>query len=323
MHGRDASVLDDIARMWAFLRESGLEPRWRELRRPAPGRLFLAAIGDWAIIAAAFAAVWLCGLVVAPLTVLVVGNRQRALGNLLHDAAHGNYGLPRRLGDALAFALLFAPMGNSIAIYRREHFAHHRRLGDPDADIDFIHRESDLRGSWLAVWRRLLLDRRVFASSVLAHLTRAEAPEVAVMLAWPAAALGLIAASLGFLAAAEFLALWVVARATAFHAITTFREISDHVGLRPGTVLGFSRNHLGRGPLGILFHPHNNGLHLVHHLDPAIPYWALPKAHAVLMAWPVYAAATHTRGYFRGDPALVGSWVGAAGPDPAASASSA
>ena len=312
-------VPDDSTRMWKFLRDNGLERRWCALRRAYPGRLFLFALADWLAIALAFAVVLACGLIAAPLAVLVIGNRQRALGNLLHDAAHANYRLPRRFGDALADVCLFLPMWNAKTKYRRDHFAHHRHLGDPAADVDFIHREADRGGSLLAVWRRLTFDPHTLASSVFAHLWLARPAETMAMLAFSMAALGLMSAGLGLQAAAEFALLWLAARALVFHPITMFREISDHVGLRPGSVMGFSRNHVGRGPLSQLFHPHNNGFHLLHHLDPALPFFALPEAHEMLMRWPAYAAATHTSRYFGGDQALVRSWVGAS----TASASSA
>jgi fatty acid desaturase len=105
--------------------------------------------------------------------------------------------------------------------------------------------------------------------------------------------------------AVEALALWLAARATTFHAITMFREISDHAGLSPGTLLGFSRNTTARGVLNALFHPHHNGLHLVHHLNPGMPFHALPAAHQLLLAWPEYAAAAHCGSY----AAVVRSWV--------------
>jgi fatty acid desaturase len=84
-----------------------------------------------------------------------------------------------------------------------------------------------------------------------------------------------------------------------------FREISDHAGLQPGTLMGFSRNTIGQGLLGQLFHPHHNGMHLVHHLNPGMPFHALPAAHELLLAWPEYAAAAHCESY----GALVRSWV--------------
>ncbi len=88
--------------------------------------------------------------------------------------------------------------------------------------------------------------------------------------------------------------------------------ISYHVGLRPGTSLDFTHNHTASGLVGALFHPHNNGYHLVHHLNPGMPLHASPRAHARLLAWPEYAAAAHSRDTFLGDTALVRSWMRAA-----------
>ena len=106
-----------------------------------------------------------------------------------------------------------------------------------------------------------------------------------------------------------FFVLWVTAKATVFHAITAFREISDHVGLTPGSLIGFSRNHPFSSVLGEVFHPHHNGYHLLHHLTPAMPFHALPRAHALLMQWPPYAAGEHCDSYFQGPTAAVRSWV--------------
>jgi fatty acid desaturase len=110
-------------------------------------------------------------------------------------------------------------------------------------------------------------------------------------------------------AALIFFSLWVLARATTFHAITAFREISDHVGLVPGSLIGFSRNHPIHGLMSHVFHPHNNGYHLLHHLTPGIPFHAIPKAHALLSDWPPYAAAEQCDAYFSGSNSAVRSWV--------------
>jgi fatty acid desaturase len=135
------------------------------------------------------------------------------------------------------------------------------------------------------------------------------------MLLWWAVFLATLSLALTPHAALVFLALWIAARATVFHLITTFREISDHVGLVPGTLIGFSRNQVSHGLLTQFFHPHNNGYHLVHHLFPGLPYYTWPQVHQLLLGWPDYAAATHCTHYFGGADSLTQSWT-----HPAASA---
>jgi fatty acid desaturase len=301
--------LDDIVRMWRYARDHGVAAEIKSLHRPVLWRSLAAAIGDWGIIFGAFAAVLAWGLLAAPFAIVIVGNRQRALGNLLHDAAHGSFGRSRRRADLIAQWLLFRPMWNAVEIYRREHFAHHRRLGSPGHDVDLIHSEADMGRFWPGLLWRHLANWQSWKASTFGHLLRTEPPERGRMLAWWCGLLVALAALLGPLSALVFATLWLVARATVFHLITTFREVSDHVGLRPGTVLGFSRNHAARGLFGALFHPHNNGYHLAHHLNPGMPYHALPRLHALLLAWPDYAAAAHSHSYFRGETALVRSWV--------------
>jgi len=304
--------LDDIARMWRYARDHGIAPEIKALHRPMIWRSLVAVICDWGIIFAAFTAVLAWGPLAAPFAIVIIGNRQRALGNLLHDAAHGSFGRNRRRADLFARWLLFRPMWNSLDIYRREHFAHHRLLGVPGHDVDLIHSEADMDRSGLSLLWRHVANLQSWKDSIFGHLLRAEPAERRLMLAWWGGVLLVLALLIAPGAALAFAALWLVSRATAFHLITIFREISDHVGLRPGTLLGFARNHTASGLLGALFHPHNNGYHLVHHLNPGMPYHALPRAHALLLAWPEYAAAAHGHSYFFGETALTHAWVRAA-----------
>jgi len=106
-----------------------------------------------------------------------------------------------------------------------------------------------------------------------------------------------------------FVLLWLAARATVFHAITTFREMCDHFGLRPAGILSFTRDMVCRGVWRVLIHPRNNGYHLTHHLLPAVPYYRLPHAQRLFEQMPAYRDhATVCHSYFTGAEAVTRAW---------------
>lgn len=307
-------MLREVAEMWRYARRAGIARQLKALHRPRLSRFLAAAAGDWTLIALAAAAtitaadthfVW----AVAPVALLIVGNRQRALGNLLHDASHWSMDGNRRRSQILANLLFCWPLWVSMAIYRDEHNRHHRFLGDPTRDPDFIHDESRLSRGWLSVWLDQMRAPQLIRSTLLGDMLRMGWTSRLGVLCWWGSVLGLIAAAAGPAGAMIFLALWLGAKATVFHAITAFREISDHVGLQPGSLIGFSRNHPFSSAAGHLIHPHHNGYHLLHHLNPGIPFHALPKAHALLLGWPRYEAGEHCDSYFSGRMSAVRSWV--------------
>ena len=300
----------DVAGMWEFARVTGFAGELRALHQQRLGRSLWAAAGDWILIALAAAAVSIVGWAAVPVSLLVIGNRQRALGNLLHDASHRSLDGNRRRSRILANLLFCWPLWVSMAIYRDEHNRHHKFLGDPGRDPDFIHDETRLPRGWLSVWLDQIGSPQVLRGALFGHLRRMDAASLAGVAGWWGAVLALISLVSSPMYALAFFALWVAARVLVFHPITAFREISDHVGLHPGSLIGFSRNHPFGSVLGQIFHPHHNGYHLLHHLTPRMPFHALPRAHALLMRWPRYAAGEHCDSYFSGRLSAVSSWVG-------------
>jgi fatty acid desaturase len=306
---RPVSMLCDAAEMWRFAHRAGIATRLKALHQPRLTPFLRAAAVDWCLIGVATLAALSLGWPVLPIALLVIGNRQRALGNLLHDASHFSMDSDRGRARLLANLLFCWPLWISMPLYRQDHEHHHRYLGDPSRDPDFIHDESRLPLGWGSVWLDQLGSPFTFRNAACGHLGRMDAACLACVVAWWSVVLTLIGIATSAGAAVAFLALWIGARATFFHAITAFREISDHVGLDTRSLIGFSRNHAFYGVLGELFHPHNNGYHLVHHLMPGLPFHALPRAHRLLQDWPKYAEGEHCTSYFQGPSSAVHSWV--------------
>ncbi len=283
------------------------------LRTLSQPRVLVASaqvIASWALILAAWVLVvrfssWGALLV----AVGVVGTRQRALLNSLHDASHVHSLGSRDVSRRLAAIFLAAPLFEDYREYRKDHLRHHVHLGmqqDPDfvAIPDHVVEAGSAR-----VFLHVLLDGAMWMRSVLGLATtgRLIALRGVAFLVSTAALLALVTWSP--LAGLQFLGLWFVAKATSFHAIRSFAEISDHVGLaQGGDALSATRN-LPRNFLSTILHPHGDNYHLAHHLFPGVPLANLERLHEMLLAFAPYAQATHCDGYFYGSVPVVADWT--------------
>lgn len=303
-----SQVLSDIALLRQSLRRAG-NPHLLLLKlqgwRPA---------GDVSLDIAVIATALILALEVpwaAPIALLVLGNRQRALGNILHDAAHGNLTRNRVLNDLVTRALIAPLLFLSLSQYRELHFRHHLDLGAKGADPDLIPIPAEKARRWAAAVAANTLSPRAVLGSTFGHLVDHNVPPAGrlYILAWWALLVAALVSAAGVGPAAAMLALWLGARATVFHVITTFREMCDHHGLVPGGVFSFTRDITATGPLSMLFHPRNNAYHLSHHLLPAIPYYRLPEAQRVFATLPEYQERARVcEGYFAGPAPAAASW---------------
>lgn len=303
-----SQVLSDIALLRQSLRRAG-NPHLPLLKlrgwRPA---------GDVSFDIAAIAAALVLALEVpwaVPIALLVLGNRQRALGNILHDAAHRNLTRNRLVNDLVTRALIAPLLFLSLSHYRELHFRHHLDLGAKDADPDLIPIPVEKARSWAAAVAVNALSLRAVLGSTFGHLFDHDVSPGGrlYIFAWWTLLVAVLVSAAGVGSATAMLALWLGARATVFHVITTFREMCDHHGLIPGGVFSFTRDITATGPLSMLFHPRNNAYHLTHHLLPAIPYYRLPKAQRVFATLPEYQEhARVSEGYFAGSAPAAASW---------------
>jgi fatty acid desaturase len=278
---------------------------------PNVWRSLLDIVLDWAIIYVAVCGADSIGTWATLFAVFVIGNRQRALGNLLHEAGHQNLSTQRNVNDRIAHILLAPPLFNSLALYRQRHARHHAWLGDHSEDPDFIPRISHKGDRWFHVYVRVLTDPKTWASSLFGHIPVKHIPQrhrLGILLWW-GIYVAILTVTAGIHFALLFISLWMIARGTVFHVITTFREMTDHYGLKPRGIFLYTRDIPDHGFASMLLHPHHNGYHLTHHLFPHIPYYHLPDVHAGLKKIPFFVQhAIICANYLSGPHAAVDGW---------------
>ncbi|HSX64989.1 MAG TPA: fatty acid desaturase, partial [Pseudoxanthomonas sp.] len=97
-----------------------------------------AVIADFAVIAAAIAATQVLGWIVYPISVIVIGSRQRALSTMVHEAAHGTLARSKLFAGVIATVFSGYLIFSTLSAYRASHVAgHHGRFGDPELDADY------------------------------------------------------------------------------------------------------------------------------------------------------------------------------------------
>lgn len=314
MRNEIAAVDNELMAIRMELRHCG-EP-YAQLLQPSVARSLLDIAFDWAVIALAALACTLISPWLCPLAVVLIGNRQRSLGNILHDGSHYNLHRRREINNLIVRVLLAPLLFVGLDKYRSDHFQHHARLGDPACDPDLLTPRRGPGQAWLGHYADHVLDKRIWWASFAAHLGQRSVSWSTrlTIVAWWLALVTAIGVAGGAQLLGMFMLLWLLARATSFHLITTFREMCDHFGLQTRGTRSFTRDILTAGPCAWLLHPRNNGLHLTHHLLPAVPYHRLRHAQRLLSRLPTYRSHAAIRSnYIFGRDAVVAGWTHAAG----------
>ena len=267
---------------------------------------------DWFTTFACAVAVIEWGGLVAPLAACIIANRQRALGNILHDAGHRNLSRTALVNDTLARAFIAPLVFASLPRYRETHYRHHLMLGDAERDPDFLPMSHERTSHWLVSFVRNAFSWKAWFGSLAGHLGDRDVPMLGrlYIVAWWLVLLTALTQFVGVAFTTTFAMLWMVSRATVFHLITTFREMCDHVGLQPGGIFSYTRDMTTRSFWRRVIHPRNNGYHLTHHLCPAVPYYRLPAAHALFERMPAYQSKGRScDAYFTGAAAVTTNWL--------------
>ena len=267
----------------------------KDLSRLRPSYWLVAALVDWMVIAAAVACCvhWTAWFVWIP-AILVIGNRQHALGVLMHEGVHyrvtGRHWSNEIISDLLAGYPIFISTFN----YRVFHLAHHAHLDTPeDPEGKFYKafpKESrfpvhpvrfglvvlrDLSGLWPAALK--------FLGRLLWRLPGQRLGDL-VPIALLQGGVAAICYSVGALHV--YVLLWLVPMYTVFPVIFRIRAITEHHGIEEAGLKRYVREapdtlrttrSIG-GVLGrTLFGPHCINYHIEHHLYPSVPFYNLPR----------------------------------------------
>ncbi|KIC07758.1 fatty acid desaturase [Leisingera sp. ANG-M1] len=236
-------------------------------------------------------AVWLAALWLLPgvsllLAIAVMGLMAALHSSLTHEALHGHPFRSRFLNEALMFfpLTLFIPYGR----FRDTHLDHHRDelLTDPydDPEANF---QDPAVWARLPGWRRRLLRAnntmlgRVVIGPVIGQISfmqgdwrLARAGNHAITRDWILHAIG--AAAVIWVVAQSPAPLWAAVLAAyiglGLIKVRTFLEHRAHEDCRGRTVVVEDK-----GFWALLFL--NNNYHIVHHMHPGVPWYALPRLY--------------------------------------------
>jgi fatty acid desaturase len=238
-------------------------------------------------------------LLLRSLAILFIGTRWRALGNMMHECAHGIF-VEKPAHNTFFGHLISALELSSFMDYIKQHVSHHAYLGDPERDLDYKARRALLdtsRTQLLPIVRILLLSAAVVPLwlNVLRPVVWSRiCPQWVNIL------------RIAFLIFAIALLFWPVTREfaaiylflpylTAYQWMKIFSDSADHLFLYgKQNTLERSRNHLlPTTLLNWIIFPRNDAYHLLHHLFPSMPTHHYPKAHKQLLQHPWYASLSH------------------------------
>ncbi|WP_436495549.1 fatty acid desaturase [Actinokineospora sp. HUAS TT18] len=237
---------------------------------------------------AVVAATWRFGhsmvaLMISVMASVVCGRQLRALECLVHEASHFNWTRRyRALNDMLATFLAAIPTGAKISDYRASHLQHHGQFAtsqDPDRrryvelGLESLDRQS-ISAYWRSLLRILPCYQIGWFKSFLSDPVYLVAPIV-----WAGVSISIpVAVIAGPSTSALVTGVWAFSYLLVLPVIRLVGESAEHTYSTASTVFDATISNIGLAHR-LVFHPHADGFHTVHHLWPGIPHHALRKTH--------------------------------------------
>jgi fatty acid desaturase len=276
----------------------GQKARIKELYQRDNYHGFIALAQDITWIAIAITLPVVFSFWLYPLSILIIGARQRALASLLHEAAHGTLFKNHVLNASAGRVFCGWPILQSFGAYRQSHVLnHHPKLGEEadDPDLRYMmaegvydnHSRSAFLGRYVMgpllgtrtvkyAWF-LLRDRLIGPLQTREH--RFEA--IAVALFNVAAAIVTYQQN----TLIYILLFWWAPFLIIHPIIGWFSELSEHFPMMKNWTdnpIYSSRNRYASLVEAFFIGSHGDNYHLTHHLLPGIPHWNLKKATRIL-----------------------------------------
>ena len=277
-----------------------------DLSRINPFLSWLHIAGE---LSAIVAAIYLCERFWSPLLYLlaiaIIGARQHALLILMHDGVHYRLFRNRRLNDCVS-ELLAWPHLVAARSYRKNHIAHHRHLNS-EKDPDWKRRQGD--PAWVFpkpaddLARLLFRDVSGLNALVLIRLAASLVGADTVSAMFLVARYGFYAVSLTLIvymgALKGFALYWVIPLFTWLVMIMRVRSIAEHSAIGSAAIESgdavYAQTRTTRAAWleRIFLAPKNVNYHLEHHFFPSVPFYRLPKLHALLLTKPGFSEGAH------------------------------
>ena len=293
----------------------------KSLGRPSDLQGALALALDWLAVAALFALpVLFPHPLVYVLALVLMARQQLALAILMHEAAHQRLFATKWLNEHVGQAGTAAAIVFSMPVYRSLHLKHHRiPLQDDDPDLSLIGGYPiDAASFRRKLWRDVsgvsyfkFFSYFVKGAAKLKQKRdgeKAPANESAKLPAWfvVGSILAVQGAMFGALAAAGhpwlYLTLWWLPLMTVLQLLLRIRGITEHAGYRPSADQRLCSRTVVNPVETFFFAPHRVAFHIEHHVYPGVPFFNLPRVHALLKergALPEKNVYTSYRGVLR------------------------
>ncbi|KAB8038048.1 hypothetical protein GCL60_12815 [Silvanigrella paludirubra] len=218
--------------------------------------------------------------------ILFNGTRMRALGNIIHECCHYNF-VPSKKANRQIGTLLSTLELSCFASYQKEHFSHHKYLGDILFDEDFKVRHQ------IGICNEKSFCLKGFIFIVLSPKNWFIILKSSIHLNFKNKIINLIRLNyviiffiLCYFFTFKLMLLFVILPfITTYQMMKILSDFLDHGGL----YFNEKREHKTRNHyfsfaiLNWIFFPRNDCFHLTHHLYPAIPTTQLHEKHKILL----------------------------------------